>query len=164
MADVTERDGFLFFWNGWPSQWYPAPFVIDGARYNCAEQFMMAEKARLFGDEGTLEEILAAPSPREQKALGRQVSGFEEARWKAVCREVVFRGNVAKFTQNEDLRALLLGSGDLVLAEASPTDRIWGIGLAAEHPRATQRAAWPGKNWLGNALMRVREELRSRPL
>lgn len=160
MSDVTERDGFVFFWNGWPSQWHPSPFTLEGVRYGCCEQYMMAEKARLFGDTTTLEAILRSASPREQKALGRKVTPFDEERWTAVCREAVYRGNLAKFTQNEELRALLLATGDKTLVEASPKDRIWGIGLAADDPRATQRSAWRGKNWLGEALMRVRAELR----
>jgi ribA/ribD-fused uncharacterized protein len=163
MSDVTERGEFVFFWNGWPSQWHPAAFTIDGVAYSCAEQFMMAEKARLFGDTATLAQILAATSPREHKALGRKVSPFDAPRWDAACREVVYRGNLAKFTQNEDLCALLLATGDRTLVEASPTDRIWGIGLAADDPRAVTPAAWRGKNWLGEALMRVRAEIRSSP-
>jgi ribA/ribD-fused uncharacterized protein len=158
--DVVEKRGFVFFWRGWPSQWHPVGFTVDGVEYRCAEQFMMAEKAALFGDMTTRKRILTTGSPRAQKALGRQVSPFDEARWTAACREIVYRGNVAKFSQNPDLRDLLLATGDLTLAEASPTDRIWGIGLAAENPRATKRSAWRGTNWLGEALMRVRAELR----
>jgi ribA/ribD-fused uncharacterized protein len=162
MSDVTERGGFVFFWNGWPSQWHPATFDVDGVTYSCAEQYMMAEKARLFGDTATLELILRADHPREHKALGRQVTGFDEARWNGVCREIVYRGNMAKFGQNADLRELLLATGDKTLVEASPKDRIWGIGLAADDPRATNRSAWRGKNWLGEALMRVRADLRAK--
>jgi ribA/ribD-fused uncharacterized protein len=159
MPDVIERDGFVFFWAGWPSQWHPARFAVDGVAYTCAEQYMMAEKARLFGDDETLGQILAATHPREQKALGRCVTPFDEARWTAVCREVVYRANLAKFGQDAELGALLAATGSKVLAEASPKDRIWGIGLAADDPHATKRSAWPGKNWLGEALMRVRAEL-----
>jgi ribA/ribD-fused uncharacterized protein len=159
MSDVTERGGFVFFWHGWPSQWHPASFTIEGAGYTCAEQFMMAEKARLFGDEETRARILATDSPREHKALGRRVKGFDAARWTEVCREIVYRGNVAKFTQNAELAAKLRATGDQTLVEASPLDLVWGIGLAAEDPRATDPSAWPGKNWLGEALMRVRTEM-----
>lgn len=161
MSDVTEREGFVFFWSGWPSQWHPSPFSVEGVAYTCAEQFMMAEKARLFGDEATLKAILATQSPREHRALGRKVTPFDNARWTAACQEIVYRGNLARFEQNADLRELLLATGDSTLVEASPTDRIWGIGLAADDPRATQRSAWPGKNWLGEALMRVRADLRA---
>ena len=103
MSDVTDRGGFVFFWNEWPSQWHPAPFTIDGVAYVCAEQFMMAEKARLFGDDETRGLILGTESPREHKALGRVVEGFDEARWTAACREIVYRGNVAKFGEHAEL-------------------------------------------------------------
>lgn len=159
MSHVIEKDGFVFFWSGWPSQWHPASFTVEGVAYSCCEQFMMAEKARLFRDLATLRKILAADNPREQKALGREVKGFDEARWTGACREIVYLANLAKFTQNPELRALLVATGTRTLAEASPTDRIWGIGLAADNPRATDRSAWHGKNWLGEALMRVRAEL-----
>ena len=128
MDDPCERGGFLFFWNGWPSQWHPSPFVIEGVRYRCCEQYMMAEKARLFGDEETRREVMKATSPREQKALGREVTPFDPKRWTAACRDVVYRGNLAKYSQNAELGALLLATGDLILAEASPSDTI-GIWL-----------------------------------
>ena len=163
MSDVIERGGFVFFWNGWPSQWHPAAFTLDGVAYQCAEQFMRAEKARLFGDEETRAQILAATSPREHKALGRRVRGFDAERWTEACREVVYRGNVAKFAQSAELGARLLATGDRTLVEASPTDLVWGIGLAADDARATDPSAWRGKNWLGEALMRVRAEMAARP-
>jgi ribA/ribD-fused uncharacterized protein len=160
MSDVTVRGDFVFFWSGWPSQWHPADFTVDDVEYTCAEQYMMAEKARLFGDEETRRMILSTASPREHKALGRRVRGFDEARWEAACRDVVYRGNLAKFSQSPELHNLLVETGEKILAEASPTDVIWGIGLAADDPRALDRKAWRGKNWLGEALMRVRTELR----
>src|SRR5262249_43253038 len=154
------RGDFVFFWSGWPSQWFDASFTIDGIEYTCAEQYMMAEKARLFEDEETCRMILASTSPREHKVLGRRVRGYAEAGWQAVCREVVYRGNLAKFSQSPHLYDLLMETGEKTLAEASPTDVIWGIGLATDDPRAVDRAAWRGTNWLGEALMRVRAELR----
>src|SRR5690348_686116 len=99
----------LLFWRGWPSQWHPSPFAVDGVSYGCAEQYMMAEKARLFGDDGALHSILAAATPKEQKALGRRVAGFDRLRWDQACREIVYLGNLAKFTQNTELSALLQG-------------------------------------------------------
>jgi ribA/ribD-fused uncharacterized protein len=162
MPDITETIDFVFFWNGWPSQWYPSEFTVGGVRYVCAEQFMMAEKARLFGDEATRKKILGTRSPRDHKALGRKVTPFDEKRWTAACREIVYQGNVAKFEQSPDLLELLLATGDKTLVEASPSDCIWGIGLAADDGRAMDRSAWRGTNWLGEALMRVRADLRAR--
>lgn len=158
--DVTETDRFVFFWGGWPSQWSKSTFRVDGVTYNCCEQFMMAEKARLFGDEVRLAQILKATSPREQKALGRMVENFDEADWNRVCRDVVFRGNLARFTQNGELAARLLATGEKTIVEASPKDPIWGIGLAANDLRAHDPAQWRGTNWLGIALIQVRDELR----
>lgn len=162
MADnpITQTDQFVFFWRGWPSQWTPSPFMLDGVTYSCCEQYMMAEKARMFGDDQTLSTILAATSPRKQKDLGRQVRGFDESVWNSVCRGVVYTGNLAKFRQNPDLLAKLMETGERVIVEASPVDCIWGIGLAADNPEASLPDKWPGKNWLGIALMQVRDTLR----
>ena len=143
------------------SQWYPAAFEVGGQRYATAEHFMMAEKARLFGDEATRAAMLAARKPGEVKALGRQVQGFDEAKWQAARYNIVVRGNLAKFSQNEALRSFLLNTGERVLVEASPVDPIWGIGLAANDPLAEQPAQWRGLNLLGFALMDVRRSLRA---
>src|SRR5579884_725474 len=158
--DVLETDRFILFWNGWPSQWSPVQFVIDGAEYNCCEQYMMAEKARVFGDDATLQKILASASPRQQKALGRTVRRFDEILWSKVCRGIVYSGNLARFDQNPEHRELLLATGIKTIVEASPVDRIWGIGLAPDDPRALDESSWRGTNWLGIALMQVRDTLR----
>ena len=121
---------------------------------------MMAEKARLFGDTETERRILEAESPRLHKKLGQQVAGFREDLWVAHRRDIVFRGNVAKFSQNETLRSLLLETGDRRMVEASPLDRIWGIGLAAGDPMAYQSDQWKGLNILGSVLDDVRAHLR----
>lgn len=143
-------------------QWYPSPFVVEGVRYATAEHYMMAEKARLFGDEAARDEILRADHPRVAQALGRGVKGFDGARWDARRVDIVVAGNLAKFGQDAALGAYLLSTGRQILVEASPTDRIWGIGLGAEHADARNPLAWRGLNLLGFALMRARNELRSR--
>jgi ribA/ribD-fused uncharacterized protein len=164
------RPEFLFFWGHRAkgnqevgkhvfSQWWPAPFKTDGGRYPTAEHYMMAEKARLFGDLEMLERIRRTDDPAEAKKLGRKVRGFDAERWDAVAFERVVSGNLAKFGQNRPLKSYLLATGDKVLVEASPLDRIWGIGIAAGDPRAANPAEWQGKNLLGFALMAVRAEL-----
>jgi hypothetical protein len=169
-ARAGVRHEFLFFWGHRPSpdgtvgasclsQWWPAPFGVAGVTYATAEHFMMAEKARLFGDEGARARVLAAGHPKRAKDAGRQVRGFDEATWAEGRFDVVVRGNLAKFGQNEALGRFLLGTGARVLVEASPVDRVWGIGLAASDPRAGDPEAWRGLNLLGFALMRVRERL-----
>jgi ribA/ribD-fused uncharacterized protein len=162
MAQITTTDRFVLFWGSWPSQFFKAQFEIDGLMYVCCEQFMMAEKARVFKDSQTEQVILAAKSPREHKALGRKVRGFDPDIWNSVCRGVVYTGNLAKYEQNAELRELLLQTGDRTIVEASPEDRIWGIGLAQDDPRAQDPTQWQGTNWLGIALMQVRDELRRR--
>jgi ribA/ribD-fused uncharacterized protein len=161
---------YLFFWGHRAkrgaavdkhvlSQWWPARFEIETIQYQSAEHYMMAEKARMFGDESAWQRIRAASSPGAAKAVGRNVRNFDQGRWDAACFDIVVRGNVAKFDQNGPLRRYLLETGDQVLVEASPLDRIWGIGLAADDPCAQDPAQWQGSNLLGFALMQARAEL-----
>ena len=170
---VTQgaRPQYFFFWGHQPqpdgeigksclSQWWPAAFVVNDVTYPTAEHFMMAEKARLFGDEESREKILKADGPKAAKQLGRGVKNFDDARWQAHRFEFVVAGNLAKFSQNRELGNFLLGTGDQVLVEASPLDRIWGIGLGANAEHATNPAQWRGLNLLGFALMEVRKKLR----
>jgi ribA/ribD-fused uncharacterized protein len=141
------------------SQWYPCAFTVDGVAFNCAEQFMMHGKAKLFGDDAVAQQILAAAHPKQHKALGRKVKPFVDATWKAKRIEIVTAGSRAKFTQNEELRALLLATKGTELVEASPFDRIWGIGLAATSPLAQDPKTWRGQNLLGKILTELRTEL-----
>ena len=150
---------FTFFWGGPFSQWFKAAFTIDGHVYNTAEQYMMAEKAKLFGDDEARAEILKAKQPDVQKRLGRQVRGFDAKVWNASARDIVYRGNRAKFTTHRDLLQMLFDTEGTNLAEASPTDTIWGIGLAADAEDAKDRRKWLGTNWLGEVLQRVRDDL-----
>ncbi len=142
------------------SQWYPCKFEIEGAVYTSAEQYMMAEKAKLFGDEEIRAEILNTSDPRRCKALGRKVKGFDPEVWEENEFRIVTEGNKAKFAQNDSLKQFLLSTGDKVLVEASPTDRVWGIGFGKNDPDAADPTKWRGKNLLGFALMQVREALR----
>ncbi|MGW6915684.1 NADAR family protein [Kitasatospora sp. NPDC054939] len=152
-----QRDGSIGA--GSLSQWWRGEFTVDGVSYATAEHWMMAGKARMFGDEAIVPRILAARTPAEAKSLGRQVRGFDDAVWRAGRFALVVEGNVAKFGQDEALRAYLLGTAQRVLVEASPMDRIWGIGLAAEDERAPHPAQWRGENLLGFALMEARTRL-----
>ena len=143
------------------SNWHPSAFTYAGRSYNCAEQYMMAHKALTFGDRETFAQIMAAEDPKTCKALGRRVKPFDSAVWDRAKSDVVVRGNLAKFGQNPELRAFLEGTGDAVLVEASPWDRIWGIGIGKEDPRVKNPAEWQGQNLLGFALMEVRDSLRA---
>ena len=152
-------EAFTFFWKSPLSQWQRAPFVLGGVTFTHAEQAMMYSKAILFGDRDAAARILAAETPREHQAIGRTVKGFDEAIWTLFREGVVFSINYARFGQNPDQLDLLLATRGTTLAEASPHDRVWGIGLAADDPRAQDRTQWLGLNLLGEALTRVREVL-----
>lgn len=125
---------FAFFWKSRLSQWQRAPFVLGGVTFTHAEQYMMYSKALLFGDRDAAGRILAAETPREQQAIGRTVRGFDEPTWELFREGIVFAGNYARFRQNPDQRELLFATRGTTLVEASPHDRVWGIGLAADDP------------------------------
>ncbi|MEV8638602.1 NADAR family protein [Streptosporangium sp. NPDC051023] len=173
-AVAAERDGarlrHLFFWGHQPprdggvgagclSQWWEAAFTDEGHVFLSAEHYMMAHKAWLFGDDETAGRVLAAGHPGEAKKLGREVRGFDEAVWNEHRYEIVVRGNIAKFGGHPELGSFLLGTRDRVLVEASPVDRIWGIGLTADDERAASPSMWRGLNLLGFALMDARDAL-----
>ncbi|MFE7075990.1 NADAR family protein [Streptomyces sp. NPDC057620] len=163
---------YLHFWGHRPradgrlgssclSQWWPSPFTVDGVEYRTAEHWMMARKARLFGDAEAERRAIDAPNPALAKKAGRLVRGFDESVWERERFGIVVEGSVAKFASDDELRGFLLGTGERVLVEASPLDRVWGIGLAADDDRASDPARWQGPNLLGFALMTARERLRS---
>lgn len=142
------------------SQWWPSAFTVDGVGYPTAEHWMMAGKARAFDDDEALRRVLAADDPAAAKRAGREVRGFDSAAWAARRVDVVVAGNRAKFGSAPALAGYLRSTGDAVLVEASPTDRIWGVGLDADDPRVADPDRWRGANLLGFALMRVRDTLR----
>lgn len=160
---------FQFFWghHGKPgrvtkaclSQWFPASFEVDGDKYNCAEQYMMAEKARVFHDLETWGKIMLSSSPKEIKALGREVRNFDAEQWLTVSKDIVVKGNLYKFAQNKDMLDFLKNTGDKILVEASPCDTIWGIGMSERDEGVEDPHNWKGSNLLGFALMEVRDEL-----
>ena len=166
--DSYSREDFIFFWSGKKgkkvtkncfSQWYPSEFEVDGTIYYYAEQFMMAKKALLFKDYEALSKILSATDPKEIKQLGREVRNFDPAVWNQHKYEIVVEGNMAKFSQNPELTEFLKSTGNRILVEASPYDKIWGIGLTERSPLVIDPSKWRGQNLLGFALMEVRDKL-----
>lgn len=162
---VPSQD-IRLFWHeydafGELSQWYTSPFVIEGIRYETAEQYMMAKKALLAGDLEHYILIMHEKDPAQCKKYGKNVRALDVAAWNNCKEEVVYHANLAKFTQNPVLKDLLLSTGHKVLAEASPYDKIWGIGLEAANPDSADPTKWKGDNLLGKILMRIREELRT---
>ncbi|UHA71885.1 NADAR family protein [Paenibacillus sp. 481] len=161
---------FLFFWGHTSpadgsvnqsclSQWWKSFFTVDGAVYSCTEQYMMAEKARLFGDADMLAKIMQAKHPKEMKAYGRAVKNFDNGVWESSCYGIVKRGNFAKFSQNIELWHFMKATKNRILVEASPYDRIWGIGMAKDNPAVHNPMKWRGHNLLGFVLTEVRDEL-----
>lgn len=159
-TQIVMTDELVLFWKS-PAvfcQWSLASFEVDGVAYSSAEQFMMAGKARLFGDECSLQAIMNTDNPADQQAIGRRILGYREDVWINNRYPIVLNGTVAKFGQDYDRREVLLNTGSRIIAEASPNDSIWGIGLSATQPDAYQSAKW-GQNLLGRALMEAREQL-----
>jgi ribA/ribD-fused uncharacterized protein len=170
-----ERDGELpsmvMFWGHRPrdgakgpgpwvlSQWFPSEFVVDGRRYATAEHWMMAEKARLFGDSAAESRVFENDDPAEVQAVGRSVRNFDETRWRKHRFGIVLAGSLAKFGQDLVLHGYLLSTEGTVLVEASPRDAVWGIGVGRDDPRAARPSEWPGLNLLGSALMEARRIL-----
>jgi ribA/ribD-fused uncharacterized protein len=142
------------------SQWYSCKFEINGVVFNTAEQYMMYCKAMLFDNKSIADKILLTDDPRQQKELGRQVMNFDVEVWNKNAFEIVYKGNYAKFYQNENLKKFLLDTGDKTLVEASPSDIIWGIGLAETDSDRFDRLKWKGTNWLGESLICVREDIK----
>lgn len=150
----------FFFTEASPfSQWYRCSFTASEVTFNCAEQYMMHGKAVLFGDAEVATQIIATAHPKQQKALGRKVKNFDDKVWKREREAIVLAGSRLKYTQNPELKELLLATAGTELVEASPYDRIWGIGLSAKDPRAQDPATWKGQNLLGKILTKLREEL-----
>ncbi|WP_297438433.1 NADAR family protein [uncultured Clostridium sp.] len=141
------------------SQWYKVSFNIDGIIYNCAEQYMMAEKAKVFEDVDILLEILETSEQARIKILGRMVKNFDEEIWNNQKYKIVVKANLHKFSQNEELKEFLIGTGDKVIVEASLYDKVWGIGMNESDKDATNPNKWKGENLLGFALMEVRDLL-----
>lgn len=168
-----DKFKYLFFWGHTPpadgsinqscfSQWWKSSFVVEGETYSCTEQYMMAEKARLFGDEPMLAKIMAAAHPKEMKAYGRAVRHFDQKVWEEHSYDIVKKGNLAKFEQNQELWLFMKTTKNRILVEASPRDRIWGIGMGKANPDAENPMKWRGRNLLGFALTEVRDQLLAR--
>jgi ribA/ribD-fused uncharacterized protein len=156
---MKKTDKYFFFWDGPFSQWKHSPIKYSGKEFNCAEQFMMYYKAVCFKDYKTAEAILVSNDPREQKSLGREVKGYIDSDWAKVRYDVVKIGTYFKFTQNESLLKELLKTDNLILVEASPYDRIWGIGYDEQEAESNVNN-W-GQNLLGKALVFVRDFIKT---
>lgn len=154
-----ENNEYILFKSGYPSQWYPSDFKINNKLYVNCEQYMMEQKALVFGDIEIANEIMNTSDPKKHKELGRRVRNFDADVWNNIADEIVFQGNYAKFSQNPMLFEKIIESKNKMYVECSPYDKIWGNGLDINTTLQTPKEDWPGTNRLGKAIMRVRNEL-----
>jgi hypothetical protein len=145
--------------NGYLSNWYLSEFKIDSIKFSSMEQYMMYKKAIVFNDNKIAKEILETTDVSKIKALGRQVSNYNDTYWNGVRQIIIYKGLLEKFSQNKDLKKRLLNTGNDILAECAVQDKIWGIGLSIKDVNRWDMEKWRGQNLLGFALMMVREDL-----
>ncbi|KAJ4344686.1 uncharacterized protein N0V89_012430 [Didymosphaeria variabile] len=166
-GDDPEHDVPVYFYgasnaNGFLSQMYPVRFDHAGLKFNSAEQYFQYAKAALFEDEKMMEAIINEKEPKKQKSLGKKVKPFDKDLWQTESFHVVTSATWLKFTKSEaakELKPQLLATGKRLLAEASPRDKIWGIGLNVEQAKSRKPSDWTGRNLLGQALMFVRDRV-----
>lgn len=159
-------NNYIFFWrpdeeNGYFGNWFTSYFELNGIKYNCVEQYMMVQKALLFDDEEIFQKIMKSNSPKTHKSLGRKIKNFDQKIWDQNKEKILYDGLFGKFSQNNDLKKLLLDTNDKILVEASPLDKIYGIGLKRDDKRALDETKWKGENLLGKTMMKVRKDLLS---
>ena len=161
IATKCTENVTLFYHKESPfSNFHPAEFVVDGVKYTCTEQFSQSQKAILFDDDESERKIMAATSPHQMYTLGRKVKNFNEQKWYGGrAKELMIKGNMAKYEQNEHLKKALLATGTTTLAEGSK-NTFWGIGMSVTDPRASDTSSWTGANNLGKCLEIVRSKLR----
>lgn len=157
---MTVTDKFVFFWGGEYSQWFLCEFMEDQVKFSSTEKYMMYHKAMHFKDGHTAHKIMLIDNPKLIKALGREVTNFNPNEWDKVKEEIVYKGNLLKFSQNVLLKDLMcLHHMNKIFVEASPLDPIWGIGMSEKDPGITDPSNWKGQNLLGKALNRVQATL-----
>jgi ribA/ribD-fused uncharacterized protein len=158
-------DGHFIFYFGPEyefSHWYKSNMSVDGIDFCCAGQYIMYKKALLFGDEVAAKKILRSSDPKRHRVIGKEVKAFTKDIWQQHCMDFSFAANFAKFDQNENLKTKLLDTAASILAEASPYDRVWGIGLSMGNSDIYDRTKWRGKNLAGESLMQARNALKLR--
>ena len=161
--EVTNQQPPHYFYGGPFSQWVPCTFMDENnVKYNCTEQYMMAQKALLMKDIDMYSKIMKASDPSVIKyTYGRNVRNFDNELWDKYKFDIVFKGNLFKFTQNAELFEYIKNFENHVIVEASPTDTIWGIGLSVSD--AKKGLPWRGQNLLGKAIMNVRDFIIDNP-
>jgi len=158
---LSLKEEFIFYFGAESifSHWFKSNFFIRDKIFCCVGQYLMYQKAFLFNDQTIAEKILRSSDPRRHRRLGREVTRFKKELWHCRCKEFAFTAEHARFSQNPHLIKALLETQGKTLAEASPYDRNWGIGLSMGNPKIHDRSQWRGKNWAGEVLESVRDKL-----
>jgi len=155
---MKKIGNYTFFWKAKIGQWTKSPFTDnEGIKYCCAEQYMFSKKALLFGDIESNFKIMDTNSPKEQQKLGRLVKDFNQKIWDLNKVGIVRNANIYKFSQNKDLYDVLISTKGTELVEASPYDKIWGIGMGVDEKGITDPLNWKGENLLGSILTELRD-------
>lgn len=159
---MRTTDTHVYFWEGPFSNWDNCHFddYSTGIHFSNTEQAFMWQKARFFGDINTQKAIEYVIDPKEVKVLGRKILGYNEKTWQLVRQSLMAYVNYLKFTQNAYYNRILVNTENKILVEASPYDKIWGVGLPEENDLILDEKNWLGQNLLGKALMDVRELLK----
>lgn len=131
--------------NGYLSNWYISQFTIHDMSFSSMEQYMYM-KAKYFHDHEIAEKILSTDNPATIKALGREVSNYNESYWNGIRQIIIYEGLLAKFSRNEQLKIELLNTQETILAECAVGDKIWGIGLSMNDKKRYDMSYWKGKN------------------
>ena len=159
LPSSEDFDTFHPFIKGVFSQWHTTPFTADGVDFVCAEQYMMAAKASLFGDDETAQAIMGNDDPAVQKRLGSQILSFDQPKWDQWRFHIVYHADLGKFSQNAGALRRLKNTAPAMLVEANPRDWNWGNGLQIDDPANHDPASWKGTNFLGRILTIIRTEL-----
>lgn len=141
------------------SNFHTAAFTEGGVSYTSTEQMIQAEKAAMFGDKLSLERIMKTKNPFKVKEIGSRVRGFDRNTWLSACKEIALRAVKAKFSQNPNLRKLLVSTGSLLIVESSP-DRLWGTGVHLKDTNALVRGKWNGNGLMSEIVLEVRKSLK----
>ncbi len=159
--EYRKTEDAIYFWGSVYSQWYSSENQIEENNiiFNNAEKYMMYHKALLFKDLDIANQILALNNAKKIKALGRKIKNFDEDIWNKNKEDIVTQASYLKFTQNADLLDVMLKDKNLKLVEASPVDKIWGIGLHFDDKDVEEETKWQGQNLLGKCLMKARAKI-----
>lgn len=158
---MKTTDTHVYFWNGIYSNWYPCKIYDEFSKLNFenTEQAFMWYKANLFKDDEVKKQIELTGNPKLVKQLGRQIKNYDDVIWNEARFGWMLAVNLMKFSQHQYLRQALIETGTRTMVEASPLDKVWGVGLDENNPLILDERNWQGQNLLGKVLMRVRESI-----